>query len=527
MNKPLLTLTVAIGVALAGLASAADIVPVNLDSPNEGYNDNTAAAPVPGNPGTTIGAQRRIVAQFAADLWGSVLVSDVPVYVGAQFNPLGANVLGSAGASFIFRNEPEFPVQDTWYSSALADALTGRDLNPGFTDIGSQFSSDFTFYYGLDGNTPAGQISFLDVVMHEFGHGLGFQNFEDESSGKWQSNTPDIYSTFVFDNSTGLFWTQMSNPQRKTSAINYGNVVFTGASAIHGASLILDDRTSFRVTAPAAIAGDYAYGTASFGPVPTPANFSGSVVLGTDAANAAGPSTTDGCSALTNAGAVAGHIAIVDRGGCTFVLKAANAQAAGASGLIVANNVAGSPPPGMGGTDPTITIAAISVTQSDGATIKGASGVQVALQVDPTKLQGADNLGRPRIYTPNPVQPGSTGSHYDTALAPNALMEPAINDSLNAALNLDITPNLLEDTGWHLNPGNALIAGCDTTIDIVNDAGLIIGANVQATNNLLLRTSANKGAYVNGMRAYRDRLVDAGLITSGQGNALMACVTKV
>jgi hypothetical protein len=43
--------------------------------------------------------------------------------------------------------------------------------------------------------------------------GLGFQNFEDESSGKWQSNTPDIYSTFVFDNTTGLFWTQMSNPQ--------------------------------------------------------------------------------------------------------------------------------------------------------------------------------------------------------------------------------------------------------------------------------------------------------------------------
>jgi hypothetical protein len=38
--------------------------------------------------------------------------------------------------------------------------------------------------------------------------------------------------------------------------------------------------------------------------------------------------------------------------------------------------------------------------------------VQVALQVDPTKLQGADNLGRPRLYTPNPVQPGSTGSHY-------------------------------------------------------------------------------------------------------------------
>src|SRR6478736_2837870 len=242
MNKPLLTLTIAIGVALAGLASAADIVPVNLDSPNEGYNDNTSAAPVPGNPGTTIGAQRRIVAQFAADLWGSVLVSDVPVYVGAQFNPLGANVLGSAGASFIFRNEPEFPVQDTWYSSALADALTGRDLNPGFTDIGSQFSSDFTFYYGLDGNTPAGKISFLDVVMHEFGHGLGFQNFEDEASGNFLAGLADIYSVFTLDNSTGKHWTAMTVPERATSALNYGKVVFDGFNATSGAALILDPR---------------------------------------------------------------------------------------------------------------------------------------------------------------------------------------------------------------------------------------------------------------------------------------------
>ena len=115
--------------------------------------------------------------------------------------------------------------------------------------------------------------------------------------------------------------------------------------------------------------------------------------------------------------------------------------------MIVANNVAGTPPPGLGGTDPTITIPAVSVTQADGAVIKGTGGVQVAFVVDNAHLQGADNAGRPRLYMPDPVQPGSSGSHYDTALAPNALMEPAINDSLNAAVNLDITPNLLEDTG--------------------------------------------------------------------------------
>jgi hypothetical protein len=526
MNKTLTTLSIAVGVALFGIANAAEVVPVILDGPNEGYNDTSAVAPITGNPGTTRGEQRRIVAQFAADLWGAVLVSDVPVFVGAQFDPLGAGVLGSAGASFIFRNEPEFPVQGTWYSSALADALTGRDLNPGFTDIGSRFSSDFDFYYGLDGNTPENQLNFLDVVMHEFGHGLGFQNFVSEATGDFQSNTPDIYSTFTFDNTTGKFWTQMNKPQRKASAINYGHVVFTGSSARAGAALILNDRTAFRVTAPASIAGEYEYGTASFGPQVSPANFSGSVVVGLDAANGDGPSTTDGCTAFTNAATVAGKIAIVDRGGCGFVVKAANAQAAGAAGLIVANNVAGTPPIGLGGTAPLVTIPAISVTQSDGALIKTATGVAVGVVVDPTKLQGADDLGRPRLYLPDPVSTGSSGSHYDTATAPNTLMEPAINDSLNAALNIDITANLLEDTGWRINSGSASINGCNTTVDIVDDSGLIPGANVIATHNLLAATSANKGAYLNGMKALRDRLVAAGLITSGQGSALVSCANR-
>src|SRR3546814_8025903 len=75
-------------------AQAAEIVPVNFDDPGEGYNDPTPALPVGGNPGTTLGEQRLIVAQFAAALWGSVLKSDLPVFAGAQFNPLGANVLG-------------------------------------------------------------------------------------------------------------------------------------------------------------------------------------------------------------------------------------------------------------------------------------------------------------------------------------------------------------------------------------------------------------------------------------------------
>jgi len=520
MNKPLMVLTLAITTALFGsLGQAADIITVPLDPANQGYNDPTPAAPVAGNPGTTVGQQRRIVAQFAADLWGSVLQSNVPVLVGARFSKLGANVLGSAGATAVFTDFAPGVVPDTWYSSALADALAGTDLRPNFTDINSNFSSDFNFYYGLDGNTPAGKISFLDVVMHEYGHGLGFQNFEDEASGAFLDNTQDIYSVFTLDNSTGKRWTQMTRPERRASALNYGNVVFNGPRATAGAALILDPRTTFRITAPASIAGAYTYGTASFGAAATPANFGGAVVVGNDGAGVG----TDGCEPLTNFAAVAGNIAVLDRGTCTFVVKAKNAQNAGASGVIIVDNVAENPPLGLGGVDSSITVPTISVTLAAGTAIKNASGVQAALVTDSAHLQGADDAGHPRLFMPDPVQPGSSGSHYDTALAPNALMEPSINDSLNAALNIDITPNLLRDTGWVLNPGNAKIDGCDTGIDVVDDAGIIIGANVQATSNLCKNGAS--GSYQSCMQAYKSRMVASHLITDQQGKQLMTCAT--
>src|SRR5687768_939219 len=83
------------------------------------------------------------------------------------------------------------------------------------------------------------------------------------------------------------------------------------------------------------------------------------------------PSTTpgtvnDGCEAF---GGVEGMIALVDRGFCNFTVKVANAQAAGAIGVIVANNVAG-PPAILGGADPSITIPAVMISLPDGNTLK-------------------------------------------------------------------------------------------------------------------------------------------------------------
>ena len=63
--------------------------------------------------------------------------------------------------------------------------------------------------------------------------------------------------------------------------------------------------------------------------------------------------------------AVAGRIALLDRGTCGFVVKAKNAQNAGAIAVVIADNVAGSPPPGMAGVDPTVVIPAVRITLAD------------------------------------------------------------------------------------------------------------------------------------------------------------------
>ena len=88
-------------------------------------------------------------------------------------------------------------------------------------------------------------------------------------------------------------------------------------------------------------------------------------------ANDGDATPTDGCAATTWPAGASGRFVIVDRGTCTFAEKAANAQAAGAAGVIIVNNVAGGAPL-LGGTSTvTITIPVVGVSQANGTTLKG------------------------------------------------------------------------------------------------------------------------------------------------------------
>jgi hypothetical protein len=78
------------------------------------------------------------------------------------------------------------------------------------------------------------------------------------------------------------------------------------------------------------------------------------------------------------------------------------------------------------------------------------SGVIASLGVNGSQYAGADLFGRALLYTPNPVEGGSSVSHYDTLAFPNLIMEPAINGDLMHAVTLptDLTFQLFLDIGW-------------------------------------------------------------------------------
>jgi PA domain len=161
----------------------------------------------------------------------------------------------------------------------------------------------------------------------------------------------------ALNTSSGLHWHEMTTAERAASAIKFGRLIWEGANVTAGVpSMLVLGSPEVRVAEPAAIAGTLQFGTAAFGPPIGSPNVSAMVVAAEDAADAAGPASTDGCSPFTNAAAVAGKIALVERGTCGFALKARNATDAGAAAAIIYNNAANAAaaPPGWPPTRSTV-----------------------------------------------------------------------------------------------------------------------------------------------------------------------------
>ena len=486
------SLALSLGFATVMPAQAVPIVLNNVDAPDAGLNDPTPATPVGGNHGTTVGAQRLGVFQEAARLWGDILGGDVPVVIQSSFIPLGCNansgVLGAAGTITVWADFPGAAHAETWYPAALANQLAGEDLSPGDPDPGflaepynddviAVFNSELGktdclegahWYYGLDNNPGPGGIDFLNVVMHEIAHGLGFSSFTDESTGEGFLDMPGIYETRIRDSFTGKLWTEMSNEERAASAINTGFLVWGGQTVNElSAGFLVFGKAKFGITTilpPETIEefNELEMKVADFGPRIPLEGLSFEVWADYDHYG----EISDGCSPLVDAAGLVGNAALFTRGACEYVDKTLNAQAAGASVVIIANNQDGGAME-LGGVAEGIIIPTISISKADGETIKAASpGVQGQLSVDPDQLVGANSEGEVQLYAPNPVQPGSSVSHFGTEATPNLLMEPVITPTLRAGETVDLTAMLLADLGWPILDINQyydlMVAKCQT-----------------------------------------------------------------
>lgn len=149
--------------------------------------------------------------------------------------------------------------------------------------------------------------------------------------------------------------------------------------------------------------GALKFAAAAFGP--TEYDFEGVLVL---AAEAEGVAANDGCGeAIPDPGlpvpppavpaipdpALAGNIALIDRGNCNFTTKAQHALASGAVGLIVVNNADGDPismgngdipvNAGASPTDPIYQIPSVMIRKADGAALKAqlAAGTEVTMHM--------------------------------------------------------------------------------------------------------------------------------------------------
>jgi uncharacterized repeat protein (TIGR01451 family) len=191
----------------------------------------------------------RTAFQHAVNIWAAQVNSAVPIVVEAHWADLGEGILGGAAAYGYYRDFTNAPIAETWYNIALANALSGQDLNnsdgrdsdgdgsDADPEIYAQFNSSFShWYFGIDGN-PGSNYDFTTVVLHELTHGLGFAGSMTVLSnglGSWgwgQSPYPAAYDHFI-QNGAGqpiLSFPDMS--VQMAAQLQSNDLYFNGANA--------------------------------------------------------------------------------------------------------------------------------------------------------------------------------------------------------------------------------------------------------------------------------------------------------
>ena len=240
---------------------------------------------------------------------------------------------------------------------ANGDFLTSADLMAAPTTTGNKAVSVQNLFY-------------LNNVVHDILYSQGFDeaagNFQIDNFGKGGAAGDPVLAEA--QDGGGLDNANFATPAdgKKPRMQMY---LWSGAGPTH----------EVRVNPP--VSTSYGAKGAEFGPALSTTGITGSVAV---------MSPADGCTAAT--ASLTGKVALVDRGTCAFTVKALNAQAAGATAMVIANNVGGTEIFAMGGTERRVKIPSVMISQNDGTSLKGLTAANASVRkllLQPLQLDGS------------------------------------------------------------------------------------------------------------------------------------------
>lgn len=171
-------------------------------------------------------------------------------------------------------------------------------------------------------------------------------------------------------------------------------VISVGATSRAGTRIA----EALRINAPASLAKDYESREAGFTPrLDDRGPLTAALVLANDDSTVTPDdevgSIYDGCTALANADEVDGNIALIQRGYCTFDLKIANAQAAGAIAVVVYSNDTNLIV--MAGDATLVNVPAVMIGQADGELLRDKllDGASVNITLDKSLFLDLEDAG--------------------------------------------------------------------------------------------------------------------------------------
>lgn len=179
---------------------------------------------------------------YAAGLWGAWISSTVPIEVLACWTPnlSGGDALGTGAPIEYVCNFAGAPLVDTFYPIALANALSGVDLEPGRADIILQFKADAAWSFAITTthlSAPADGEDFVTVALHELAHGLSFiGNMYEEYNvgfcGGYLYPCPTPYDWFTVDSAGVPLLDYLSPDPRELGARLESDANFGGPNTL-------------------------------------------------------------------------------------------------------------------------------------------------------------------------------------------------------------------------------------------------------------------------------------------------------